>query len=173
MRKLSHLVRRFLWSLRAKPLSPREQAEVDGLLRESERALFWGQPAVDQRHGLEGARRTLRSRPGDRTVARAALLHDVGKRHAGLGTLGRSLASGVKLLGLEPNRWRPYYDHGVIGADELRRLGAEDLVVEWARRHPSSRRPSSIDDADWHTLKQADDPDFRPRSGPGRTLRAP
>lgn len=157
MSKLPHLVRRFLWSLQARPLSPREQAEAAGLLRPDERTLFWRQQVIDQRHGLEGARRVLRRRPGERTLARAALLHDVGKRQANLGIVGRSLAAGVRLFGISPRRWRPYYDHARRGAEALRRSGAEELVVEWARVHTSSQRPPSIDDADWRSLKEADD----------------
>jgi hypothetical protein len=89
-------------------------------------------------------------------VARAAVLHDVGKGRANLGILGRSLASGVRLFGVAPRRWRAYYDHGPLGAVDLRQSGSEDLVVEWARRHTSSQRPPSIDDADWRALKDAD-----------------
>jgi hypothetical protein len=89
-------------------------------------------------------------------VARAALLHDVGKRHAGLGVLGRSLASGCRLFGIMPKRWRTYYDHGRIGADELRDAEAETVVVEWTRVHADGERPPSIDTADWTSLKNAD-----------------
>lgn len=156
MRQLAHLTRRFFWTLRAQPLTPREQAEAEGLLRESERPLFWSQAAVDQRHGLEGARRVLRDRPGERAVARAALLHDVGKRHSGLGLLGRSLASGLTLVGIRPRRFRSYYDHGRIGAEELRAIAAEDIVVEWSRAHAERARPESISVADWASLLEAD-----------------
>ncbi|MDH3730190.1 MAG: hypothetical protein OES13_03530 [Acidimicrobiia bacterium] len=156
MRHLTHLVRRFLWTLRAKPLTPREQAEAEGLLTVAERSLFWSQPPEDQRHGLEGARHVLRERPGDRSVARAALLHDVGKRHARLGVFGRSLASGLGLIGIRPKRWRPYYDHGRVGAEELRSAAAEDIVVEWSRAHSGRQRPQSISVADWASLIDAD-----------------
>ena len=156
MTTIGHLVRRFVWTIRAKPLSPREQAEADGLLREVERPLFWGQPFVDQRHGLQGARRVLAAQPGARSVARAALLHDVGKRHAGLGTMRRSLASGFRLFGLRPPWWRSYYDHGRIGSRELAELAAEELVIEWARVHADGPRPSTITAEEWAALKAAD-----------------
>jgi len=151
-----HLVRRFFWTLRARPLTPREQSEVDSLLRDPERDLFWAQPAIDQRHALEGARRALIARPGDRLLARAALLHDVGKRHAGLGVIGRSLASGLKLFGIAPRRFRLYYDHGPIGARELETAGAEPLVVRWAHTHSRRRRPEDISEAEWDALRHCD-----------------
>jgi hypothetical protein len=152
----AHLVARFVRAVAARPLSPREQAEVEALLRPEERRLFWDQPAIDQRHALEGARRIFESLPGEGEVARAALLHDVGKRHSGLGILGRSMASGVRLLGLRPRRWHRYYDHGSLGAAELEAAGAEGVVVDWARHHTSRRRPGSLTATHWAALKRSD-----------------
>ena len=156
MKRLPHLIRRFFWTLRARPLGPREQAEVDALLRPEERRLFWDQPAIDQRHGVESARRAAALGRSDLT--RAALLHDVGKRHANLGVLGRSLASGLALFGLRPQRWTSYYDHGAIGAGELAEAGAEDIVVEWARLHSLEERPASMSTDDWDVLTRTDGP---------------
>ena len=156
MTKLRHRIRRFFWSLRAKPLSPRDQSEAKALLRPEERHLFWGQPPIDQRHAIEGARRALAARPGNRPLARAALLHDVGKRHAQLGVLGRSLASGLELFGITPKRWHSYYQHGEIGARELEEAGAEDLVVRWAETHTREEPPADFDRADWEVLRHAD-----------------
>lgn len=156
MRRLPHLIRRFWATLTARRLSPREQGEADGLLQPQEHSLFWAQPFFDQRHGLDGARRVLRARPGERKLARAALLHDVGKRHAELGVVGRSMASGLRLFGLPLRRWSPYYDHGPIGADELEAAGAETEVVAWARHHPDRKRPDAISPQDWALLKESD-----------------
>ena len=79
MTQLTHLIRRFYGFVTARPLGPREQAEVVGLLTPEEAELFWSQHPADQRHAIEVAHRTLRSRPGSRTLARAGLLHDIGK----------------------------------------------------------------------------------------------
>ena len=92
MGRLVHLARRFFGALRGHPLTPVEQAEVAGLLRPDERALFWGQQSADQRHELQAARAVLERAPGRHDLARAALLHDVGKGLVGLGIVGRVVA---------------------------------------------------------------------------------
>ena len=130
MRRLGHLTRRFFEVSRAGALRPEEQAEVAALLRDGEPALFWSQPAADQRHGLDAARYVASTSGHRKEVARAALLHDVGKRHASLGVVGRSLASGMALLHLPvPARLAAYLDHGAVGAAELEACGAEPEVV--------------------------------------------
>lgn len=155
--RLTHLVRRFFEVLGARPLSPAEQAEVSGWLRPVEIGMFWAQPVADQRHALEAARTVERLAPGRRDLARAALLHDVGKRHSRLGVFGRSLASGLELLGL-PVRGRParYLDHGPEGADELEALGAEPIVVAFARHHHGTP-PAGADPSDWAVLAASDE----------------
>ncbi len=154
--QLRHLAARFFSVLRARPLGPREQAEAAALLRPPERRLFWDQPDADQRHGLESARRALRAAPGRLDLGRAALLHDVGKRHARLGTIGRSVASAAALAGL-PLRGRvaAYLDHGAVGAAELAAAGAEPVVVEFARWHHAAL-PPAVTEADWALLQRAD-----------------
>jgi putative nucleotidyltransferase with HDIG domain len=156
MSRIRHLLRRFFEVLTARPLSPREQTEAASLLQDPERDIFWRQPAADQRHGLEAARRVLSVAPGRRDLARAALLHDVGKRHAGLGVIGRSLASGLELLHLPaPGRLDAYLRHGPIGAEELRSAGAEDLVVAFTEHH-HGERPADIPEDHWALLLEAD-----------------
>lgn len=163
MNRLTHLIGRFFEVLQARSLSPREQTEAAALLRDSERDLFWSQPAVDQRHGLEAARRVLVAAPGRRDLARAALLHDIGKRHARLGVLGRSLASGLDLVHIPvPQRFGAYLRHGPIGAEELRAVGSESLVGVFAEHHHGTR-PSTISEEDWWLLLEADG-ERKPRS---------
>lgn len=152
---MRHLVQRFFSVVTARPLTPRDQAEVEGLLRPSERAIFWAQPTADQRHGLAGAHVVLRRMPGRRDLARAALLHDVGKRHVRLGVAGRVVAAVLGSVGVAPGRLAAYRDHGSIAADELEATGAEPVVVEFARHH-HSRCPPTIDPADWELLQAAD-----------------
>jgi len=155
-RALPHLARRFFGSLQAAPLSPADQAEAAALLRGAERPLFWGQAPADQRHGLECARAVLAGCPGRRDLARAALLHDVGKRHARLGPIGRALATTLGFLHL-PARGgaAAYLAHAVLGAADLAATGAEPLVVGYARHHHTGR-PADISPEDWTALYRAD-----------------
>lgn len=151
---LPHLARRFLASIRPAPLSPDEQHLIAGLLTEAEARLFWQQAAPDRRHGIDSLHRMGEGR--DPVLRRAALLHDIGKRHSGLGPVGRSLATALAWVGLA--RWRrarDYRDHGRIGAEELAALGAETLVIAFARHHHAGR-PPEIDPESWELLISAD-----------------
>jgi hypothetical protein len=157
MARLAHLSRRFFRSLRPRRLGPSEQAEVAALLRDADAPLFWRQAPADQRHALDCARFVAAAAPGRNDLARAALFHDVGKSGVGLGLLGRCVASGLRMLHLPTGgRLRAYLDHGPSGAEELERVGAERVVVSFARHHHRAR-PHDIDDADWDLLCRADD----------------
>jgi len=154
---LTHLAGRFFAVLGARALSPAEQDRVAGWLRPAERSLFWGQPAADQRHALECALAVAAAAPGRPDLLRAALLHDVGKRHAGLGAAGRSLATTADFLRLPAGaRGKAYLDHGPRGAAELAAAGAEPLVVSYARHHHLAR-PAEFPATDWQVLLRADD----------------
>lgn len=156
MGHLFHLARRFLGSVWARPLSPQEQAVVAGLLRPAERPLFWRQGAADQRHGLRSARALLEWAPARIDLARAALLHDVGKGTVRLGPLGRSLATALGLLHLPaPGALGEYLAHERRGADELAAAGAEPTLVAYAGYH-HGRRPAVIAQDDWDLLRAAD-----------------
>ncbi len=153
---LRHLAARFFDVLRARPLTPDEQRRVSDLLHHSETPLFWAQPLPDQRHGLAAADRIGSSRPERTDLQRAALLHDVAKRHARLGVLGRVAASLTEILHL-PARGRiaAYLDHGPLGAQELAAAGSERLIVEFTRAHHGAR-PESIPAEEWDLLIEAD-----------------
>jgi len=156
MRHLSHLARRAFGALCLRPLQPGEQAEAARLLRPEERRLFWGQAAADQRHALGCARVVLERAPGRPDLARAALLHDVGKGMVRLGVGGRVLATGLSLLHLPtPGRLGAYLAHGCRGAHELARARAEPLVVAYARHHHAAR-PPAVSAEDWDLLEAAD-----------------
>jgi len=91
-------------------------------------------------------------------AVRAALLHDIGKRHAGLGLVGRVLASiAIRLRAPLWERARTYRDHGPIGSRELSGWAAESLVVEFARTHHGTC-PPSIEPAIWQVLCESDKP---------------
>lgn len=153
----SHLVGRFFDVMTARPLTGEERREIEKWLRgPAEAEMFWAQPATDQRHGLVTARLVANERPDRTDLVRAALLHDVGKRHAGLGLIGRSVASLIVKLGFRPRgRHASYVDHGARGAAELAAVGAERLVCDFALHHHGSR-PSSIEQDEWDVLQRAD-----------------
>ena len=151
-----HLATRLLSVVSSTGLKPGEVDEIRGWLSAFESDSFLAQPSYDQRHGLEAARHVARQHPLRRDLVRTALLHDVGKRQAGLGPIGRSLASAyTKLGGISKGKWRSYLEHGHAGAIELDILGAEPMVVDFARHH-HGERPDSISEADWSVLQEAD-----------------
>lgn len=149
-----HLADRFFRAWKVAPLTTDETELVRGLLHPGEASLFFAQPVLDQRHGLETA---LAVGEGDPDLIRAALLHDVGKRHAHLGIWGRSLASiGMKLGMRGGRRSRVYRRHGHLGALELRRLGCSPLVEDFTAHHHGAR-PDHIGTLRWQVLKAADE----------------
>lgn len=141
----------------AQPLRAEEQAWLAGVLDEEPGLrLFWSQPTPDLRHSHDVARWVADREPARRDLQVAALLHDVGKRHAQLGALGRTLATLLRGARI-PEESRPalYTRHGPIGANELRRAGYTGIVVEFAAHHHGERSPD-VDDADWDLLLEAD-----------------
>ncbi len=151
-----HLMRRALSSVRARPLTPREEAEVAGLLEDRLAALFWEQPVMDQRHGIDAARFVLERRPGDRQLACAALLHDVGKRHSRLGIAGRVVATLFALVRIRaPGRYGVYLNHAHLGAEDLEAAGADELTIAYARHQDAPGRGMIPADS-WALLKEAD-----------------
>lgn len=150
-----HLVRRFFSVTFARGLDASEQRWVAGLLRPGEVDAFWSQPVADQRHGHDCAR-YVADRTDRRDLVRAGLLHDIGKRHARLGPIGRSVATVAAALGFHGHAgFRRYTRHGPEGALELARAGAEPLVVEFTEAHHGAR-PASITAEEWDLLEQAD-----------------
>jgi hypothetical protein len=157
-----HLAHRFLDVLLSRPLTPDERSRVESWLSPMTALVFFSQAPSDQRHGYHAATVVIGAGVEDRTVIRAALLHDVGKRHAGLGVLGRTIVSLLILLRLPlPRRARYYRDHGELGSAELATLGCEPLVVLFARHHHQSR-PPDVEAETWDLLQTADQP---PKTG--------
>ncbi|HEU5114051.1 MAG TPA: hypothetical protein VFU96_12100 [Acidimicrobiia bacterium] len=161
---LGHLTRRFFDVLFATPLDSGERAAIEGWLDSGQAWAFFSQSDPDQRHGYHAALVTIAA-GADLEVIRAALLHDVGKRHARLGVLARSVASVAIRLGLPlTTRWRLYRDHGEVAATELAGLGCHGLIVDFARDH-HGERPSGIPTSTWDLLQLADQP---PKTGAAR-----
>jgi len=159
---LSHLARRFFDVLLARPLDHAEATAVENWLDESESRLFFSQPEADQRHAYHAALVVLAAGNMGGTVLKAALLHDVGKRHARLGVVAMSLVSVLIRLGLPMSaRGRQYRDHGEAAARELEELGCDDLIVAFARHHHDGR-PPGFPEPVWDLLQRADEP---PKTG--------
>jgi putative nucleotidyltransferase with HDIG domain len=166
-----HLAVRLVDVLTSRPLTGSEGIEVREWLRPAEQGAFFDQSVADQRHGLNCARFVASRLPHREDLIRSALLHDLGKRHARLGPIGRSLVTAwSKLGGRTRGRAHLYVQHGEAGARELEALGVEALVSEFACHH-HGERPPAIAEADWDVLQTADRPRPRRKSesgGPNR-----
>ena len=152
-----HLARRFFDVVSAQPLTSSEVEIVNERLRSELAEVFFAQSPADQRHGFHAAQiASVRGGAPDTVVA--ALLHDIGKRHARLGAIGRSVASVLIVLHLPlTERMRAYRDHGLTGAVELARIGAPSLAIDFAMHH-HGRKPPTIDHDMWDLLVEADEP---------------
>jgi hypothetical protein len=153
-----HLAARFFDYLGARPLTESDRQTVRSFLSDAEARIFFEQSPRDQTHGFAAALVVLASgRKSDETI-RAALLHDVGKRRAEFGVVGRVIASLLIKGGLPmTGRMRDYRDHGAIGAVDLADAGSTAIVVDFARHHHGSR-PDTVDEEDWNLLQDADVP---------------
>jgi len=162
-----HLVRRFLGSLSPRPLRDADGEWVRSLLGPGEQALWERMPLADRKHAA-GVARDVAGRLGPdatRPVLAAALLHDVGKVDARLGTAGRVAAT---LIGRRQGAawearagWRGrvgrYLRHDAIGAELLEEAGADPLTVAWAREHHRPESDWSVPEAVGRALRDADD----------------
>ena len=154
--RLSHLSRRFFEVAQAAPLSSDELSQVEEWLDPPLLDLFRSQQDVDQRHGFDAAGRILQQAPDRRDLLAGALLHDVAKRHANLGAVGRTLATVAGAVGTVPLRaWSVYLDHAALGAAELEAAGADQLTVSFTR-HQDGPRPADIDAESWRLLRLGD-----------------
>ncbi|MPZ51167.1 MAG: hypothetical protein GEU79_00280 [Acidimicrobiia bacterium] len=151
-----HLVSRFFDVALSRPLDPTERATVALWLEPKLFELFRQQPVADQRHAYRGAQVVVEA--GREDLCPAVLMHDVGKRHSGLGVFGRVFATLAAYLGISGgNSFRVHNNHGPIGAKELEKRNADELVVEFAHFH-AGERPESIDPETWDLLLMADSP---------------
>lgn len=151
---LAHRIPRFFGSLRPGPPTRVDLEWALAALTEREQRLFRRMSNPDQRHAVRVARRVEDayadlsdpSVPGAVAIA-AALLHDVGKTEADLGTYGRTIAtlSGV-VGGLDlAEIWQDksgftrkvglYLRYGILGAEMLELAGSDERVVAWSLEH--------------------------------------
>lgn len=154
----AHLFRRFFDVASAWPLTASERTAVSDWLTAETADVFFAQDDADQRHGFHAAQTVVAAGVREGDVVMAALLHDVGKRHARLGIVGRSVASLLILARLPlTERMRTYRDHGIVAARELAGLSMPSLVVDFATHH-HGERPATIDPAIWDVLVASDQP---------------
>jgi hypothetical protein len=166
-----HLIRRFVGSLWPFGPRPADAAWAAGTLNGEELKLWRRMSRADRRHAVGVARRVERAlgAEAETPVLAAALLHDVGKVAAGLGTIGRVLATMVGLGGgraMAPEwskaggitrRVGLYLRHDEVGADMLALAGSHPLTVTWARQHHQRREDWALPAAIGAALKAADD----------------
>lgn len=133
---LVHLARRFTGSLSREPLSTAEIAIAEHCLLPAELEMWWRMPLADRRHSLRVAEAMIARLPAPppRAAVAAALLHDVGKLDAGLGTTGRVAATlwGMARRGRRTqgtSRFARYHRHEPTGAQWLAAEGSDPMTV--------------------------------------------
>lgn len=168
-----HLAVRFFGALWPGGPNYADEAWAVSKLLPGEQQLWDRMSGPDRRHAIGVARDTAmllgEPSPG-RDVVAAALLHDVGKVEASLGTFARV---GVTLAGLVAGRerlaawadrggrdWRSrvghYVTHDRIGGDLLRGGGSEPLTIAWAEEHHRPPESWTVDRRVAQALKDAD-----------------
>lgn len=128
MTSVAHLARRFVgsWSRTAPSSTDVEWACAQ--LLPGERALWSAMAVQDRRHSIAVARRFVELAPlATRAEVAGALLHDVGKQIAALGTFARVVAT---VVGPRTVRFRQYHDHEALGAAMLAEAGSDAATVD-------------------------------------------
>lgn len=164
-----HLVARFFGAVLPGGPRPGDEAWAREHLLPGEWGLWVRMSGPDRRHAVGVARQAIALLGDDRParpVVAAALLHDVGKVEAGLGTLARVVVTvAAMVLGRERlaaggagyrGRVAAYLTHDRIGGRLLRAAGADPLTASWAEEHhlPSARW--SVEARIGEVLKAAD-----------------
>jgi hypothetical protein len=169
--RLAHLTRRFFGSLW--PLGPDAATEgwAEGLLSPAEHRLWRLMTNADRRHAAAVGRRTeaLLGEAATRPVLAAALLHDIGKTSARLGTYGRVIATvaGAATRHRYVDLWIAgqgmtrrvglYLRHADLGAEMLALAGSDPLTIAWTAQHHLPPDDWSIPVQVGTALKAADD----------------
>lgn len=171
MDSVAHLAKRFVTSLWPGGPAADATAWAHRHLLPSEAGLWDRMSGPDRRHSVAVARRLVADLGEDteRPVVAAALLHDIGKTDARLGTFGRVLATlAAAVFGRSrvsswagrrgfAGRWGRYVRHTERGEAMLTAAGSHQVTAWWAGDHhrdPGTWRvPRWVGDA----LKAADD----------------
>ena len=174
--RVAHLAFRFFMAVWPGGPPAAGESWALGMLLPGEQQLWRRMSGPDRRHGLAVARRALRALEGDgapvpREVVAAALLHDVGKVEARLGTFARvgatlaAMVAGrerlVKRGSGQPGgglrrRVAVYLTHDQIGGRLLRQAGSHELTAGWAEQHHSPEQAWTLDPRLGRALKAAD-----------------
>lgn len=150
---LVHRSRRFFWSLRPARVDLVDAAWVESILSQRELAAFNRMGVRDRAHSIGVARAveanlaSLGESGDDRWILPAALLHDVGKSDASLGTFGRVVATLAGWIAGDDmaavwaqkkgmtRRIGIYLMHPEIGRDILLLAESDPRVATWAAEH--------------------------------------
>ena len=173
-----HLAQRFFGALSPAGPAPADEAWALSQLVPGEQQLWRRMSGPDRRHAVAVARQTVRllqPQAVGREVVAAALLHDVGKIEASLGTFSRvgvtlaAMGAGRERLLAWSERAKPragkpsarartgcYLAHDRLGAALLERAGSDPLTISWAREHHLPPARWTVGDALGSALKQAD-----------------
>ncbi|MGK2958756.1 MAG: hypothetical protein ACSLFB_10235 [Acidimicrobiales bacterium] len=172
VRSVLHLVRRFFGALHPGDAGPENTAWALNVMLPGEQALWRQMSKPDQRHSAGVARKVEHAigEGVERPVLAAALLHDVGKLEANLGTWARVVATLVGLIVGKgrTRRWIDrgsgpmyrlgiYHAHPERGAALLTFSGSDPLTIAWARQHHLPPDRWTVDPLIGHVLKNADD----------------
>ncbi len=166
-----HLVKRFFGSVVPRGPKAVDAAWAEEQLLPREVELWRRMSRTDRRHAVGVARRVERALGAEapRPVIAAALLHDVGKIDAGLGTYGRviatlsgnfagrSYAAAWSESGGFTRRVGLYLRHPELGGDLLELAGSDPLTVTWAKEHHLDEEEWTVPLAIGQALKSADD----------------
>jgi hypothetical protein len=162
------LARRFFTSLRSTPPPAADDAWAEGHLLAGEALLWRRLSGADRRHAIGVGRGAIELLGGaaPRPVVAAALLHDIGKIEAGLGTIGRAAVTAAAMVvgpdrlgrrSARPTRaWR-YLHHSDLGAALLTAAGSDPLTVAWTLEHHLPPDRWTLPPAVAQALKAADD----------------
>lgn len=141
-----HLVKRLVESLNTSPIGVEDRNWVKEILSDMEFNLWELQSFPDQRHSCHIARRFVEFRPqATRQEIAGALLHDIGKVGANMGTTLRIIAT---LIPLPIGRFKDYLHHEQNGAQLLHAVGSSDTTIALVRGLP--------DNDAMHALRRAD-----------------
>lgn len=123
-------MRRWRTSLDRSPITDVDRDFVRGVLTDGEFALWATMVLADRRHSIVVARRFVEFVPSaDDAEIAAALLHDVGKSIAPLGTTERIFATLLEPI-VRLRRWEAYRRHEEIGLDLCRRVPSRDRTLD-------------------------------------------
>ncbi|MEE2768539.1 MAG: HDIG domain-containing metalloprotein [Actinomycetota bacterium] len=167
----THLLRRFVGSLRCGGPSEADRRWAMENLLPTEEDLWDRLSAADQRHAVAVARAAVKRLDEieiERPVVAAALLHDVGKLESGLGTIGRVVATLVSMAvssstvaswsGVPGFRHQVavYLRHPEEGAAVLLSAGSDPLTVSWAAEHHQKADAWTVERLIGEALAEAD-----------------